>query len=406
MPKVKGKIQLCSCDKKYFKSIQQFDEQHTLFDNYRAIENVVNKKIDEKYRQFLAQPVTDEDGKITWYTKQYNETPKRLSDLQGEERQKYEQIKNETVNHYKSVALSLEAAGKKDEFDCFDKATKFVNDGFVYCFDNKTVLGIWGMDIKEQYRESSGVIMKDVPPPKKPNISEAPPIVLPIADNPPQETEPENVIEPQREPETIQEPLTESPVVDVTEENENSKLPWWKRFLNWLKGLWLWFIGSGCLKWLLFLLLLLLLLWLLRNCTGCSNQGGRAPRPIPTPIEERPWVPDNPSNGEGGIFDPGNPYTPVPTPPEFRDVLPPKQGVLPPIESDPEIIPGNPVIIGNRLNILMDNDDKTIFDLARAFSEKFPELEIIYYSDVVKRMQIKVPTAERVLGQTHEISFK
>ena len=99
MPKVKGKEQLCSCENytTYFKSIQGLGA-HTLFERYDAIENVVNKKIDEKYRHFLTQPIVEGDS-ITWFSKAYSETPRRLSELQGEERAKYEQIKNDTLNH-------------------------------------------------------------------------------------------------------------------------------------------------------------------------------------------------------------------------------------------------------------------------------------------------------------------
>ena len=101
MPKVKGKEQLCSCEKKYFKSIQGFDG-HTLFDRYDDIENVVNKEIDKKFQDFLAQPIIEGDT-ITWYSKPYNDNPQRLAELQGEEQVKYEKIKNETIMTCKDV---------------------------------------------------------------------------------------------------------------------------------------------------------------------------------------------------------------------------------------------------------------------------------------------------------------
>ncbi len=77
-----------------------------------------------------------------------------------------------------------------------------------------------------------------------------------------------------------------------------------------------------------------------------------------------------------------------------EDVLPPNQGELPPIDTTKIIRePGNPVIIGNRLNILMENEDKSIMDLAKEFKEKYPDnkYKVVYYDDVVKRMQIEVP---------------
>jgi hypothetical protein len=149
-----------------------------------------------------------------------------------------------------------------------------------------------------------------------------------------------------------------------------AKLPWYLRFWNWLKAL---FTGNGCLKWLLWLLLILLLLllfsWLFRNCSGHNLTGGAA-----LSDNDSTWVKKDPRVGDGGgIYDPHDPYTPVPTPPAYKDILPPQQGVLPPIEGNPEIIPGNPSIIGNRINILMENEDKSIMDLAKDFKAKYPD---------------------------------
>ena len=149
-------------------------------------------------------------------------------------------------------------------------------------------------------------------------------------------------------------------------------------------------------KILLALLLLFLLILLLRNCGDCH----RTPPIAPVEgIGDREWIRDDPNVGNGGgIYDPGNPYTPVPTPPEYRDILPPGQGVLPPIGEDPiRQNPGQPDIIANRLNILMENEDKSMLDLARDFKQKYPgdQYQIVYYDDVVKRMQIIVPENER-----------
>ena len=170
MPKVKGKEQLCSSEKykTYFKSIQGLDG-HTLFERYSDIENVVNKRIDEHYRHFLTQPEVDSDT-IFWFSKPYNETPRHLSELQGEERIKYEQVKNNTLGHYQSVIASLKSEGKNSEAECLENATKFVNDDFVYCFDDKTVLGIWGMQLRDEVRQPIGVAIKDIYSPIKPML--------------------------------------------------------------------------------------------------------------------------------------------------------------------------------------------------------------------------------------------
>src|SRR5690606_10363048 len=101
-------------------------------------------------------------------------------------------------------------------------------------------------------------------------------------------------------------------------------LPWYRRFWNWLRTL---FIGRGCLKWLLWLLLLLLLLLLFfglfRNCNGIDHngidRGGGA-----LDDNDNAWIQDDPNVGdEGGIYDPHNPYQPIPTPPKYDNILPP-----------------------------------------------------------------------------------
>lgn len=426
---------LFSTDLKYFKALQIIGGK-TIFDRYRLASSML-EKLDEKYRYFLAYPVRDSD-KIEFHgIKARNDNPQILSELHDDYATKYQNIKAETLVYYDSKVEELKATDK-DKAEFLADAIKSVDDRFVYCYDDKVVLGAWGMRMRENVREDITEIRKSSP--RKPQ----------------KEKEQEEVIDSESE---IVPPITpfnvsfnagengtlngnsivtkdansylgidEIPQVDpkegykfvgwsetangyqVTEDKEftaqyqqtppvvelSQKLPWWKRFWLWLTAL---FAGGGCLKWLLrallFLLLLLLLLWLLRNCHGCSHHfgGGAA-----LGNNDSTWLHDDPNVGKGGgIYDPHNPYTPAPTPPGYEDVLPPQQGVLPPIEDNPEIIPGNPSIIANRLNILMDNENKSIMDLAKDFKVKYPDekYKVVYYDNVVKRIQIEIPKEER-----------
>jgi len=201
---------LCSTPEytKYFKDIQRLGK-FDLFTRFDDIESIVNKKIDEKYRHFLSTPIVEGDS-ITWFSKPYSETPQRLSELQGEDRSKYEQIKNETLNHYKSVANSLRQEGKSSEAECFENATKFVNDDFVYCFDDKTVLGIWGMQLRENVREPLGIAMKNIFV-KKPKLQPQSEIKPSAVDDFPPELEPSVADDPQPELEQQPEELSENP---------------------------------------------------------------------------------------------------------------------------------------------------------------------------------------------------
>jgi subtilisin family serine protease len=444
MPKVKGKEQLCSCEKKYFKSIQGLGN-HTLFDRYNDIENVVNKEVDENYRSFLAEPITD-DERIIWFSKPFIETPQRFSDLQDEDRAKYKAIKNDTISHYKSVINSLRNERKNSQAESLESAIKFINDDFLYCYDNRIVLGIWGMQIKDNVREPIGTISQNLFVAKKKPTQD---FNEPDKKNEAEPVNQENTLIDTVEPtdpfvihfntgsgeitngrsETYKyagELITAGEIPEIKARDgyeftgwnidpENYKvtsdaefiaqfrllsipmasLPWYRGFWNWLSTF---FSGKGCLSWLLWLFIILLLIllfsWLFRSC------GGNDAVSIPTPINEKPWVNEDPRVGNGGgIYDPGNPYESVPTPPEYSDVLPPNQGTLPPVDTTKIIRdPGNPVIIGNRLNILMENEGKSIMDLAKVFKEKYPDdkYKVVYYDDVVKRMQIEVPIDERL----------
>ena len=167
--KVKGKEQLCVCNdyKKYFKSIQGLGG-HTLFDRYKDLEIIVNKRVSEKYRHFLAQPELD-GNTIQWFSEPYYEEPNRLSELKGQEYDYYNNVKNETVSHYRSVVDELQAQNKNSEAEALGNAIKFVNDDFVYCYDGKTVLGVWGMELRDEVREPLGIAMKNTfEKPRKP----------------------------------------------------------------------------------------------------------------------------------------------------------------------------------------------------------------------------------------------
>lgn len=433
MAKVKGKEHLCTTKKyrKHFKSFQGM-EGLIIFDRYNAIENVVNNYIDENYRHFLAQPIDDGNDTIDWFSIPFNQKPLQLSDLYGEEREKYERLKNSTINHFNSVIENLNHDNKKNEAELLKRAIKYVDDRCVFCFKNKVVLGIWGMQLRDEVKSSDGIT----------TISYSTESIQKLEPVEPEPMETENnqyiirfisgdggsligsseVVK--LDNETIS--LAEIPGVEAKEGLEflgwdkdpkdfringdtvftaqyrETKLyippliplplPWYKRFWNWLRAF---IFSKGCLKWLLLLLLLLLLFLLLRRCSNDKDHV----RPIPDPIETKPWIGEDPRVGGGGIYNPGDPYTPSPTPPEYSDVLPPNQGVLPP-NDNPEFIrePGMPVIIANQLNILMENEDKSIMDFARDFKSKYPDdkYKIIYYDNVVKRVQIEIPPEERV----------
>lgn len=432
MAKVIGKQELCSTDLKYFKALQGMNGR-TLFDRYPALANIIKSNIDTKYQDFLAHPVK-EGNTITFHGKTYNETPIILSDLQDNELEKYRTIKNETLAHFENKITSLKNSGKTTEATLLGDAVKFIDDHFFYCYDEKVVLGVWGMQLRDNIREDISEIRKNLVTKKKKEKEED--IVEPVSpistynisfnagengslngnsfvikeansslgdDEIPQVQAnagyeftgwSENPFD--YELNGDKEFTAQYKIKETPPPTQLPRLPWYRRFWSWLRTL---FLGRGCLRWLLWLLLLLLLIWLLswmfRSCNDNHVVGGGA-------LNDRDstWIKDDPSVGnDGGIYDPHNPYEPKPTPPGLDSLLPPHQGVLPPIKENPDTItiPGNQTILDNRLNILMENEDKSILDLVKAFKIKYPgdQYKVVYYDDVVKRMQIEIPKEER-----------
>lgn len=132
---------------------------------------------------------------------------------------------------------------------------------------------------------------------------------------------------------------------------------------------WHWpLIKSGFWRWLLRVLLFLLLLFLVLYIIQLFNP----------------------------VFGSSNNQTP--TPPGYEEILPPYMRDLPPIDTTRIIDrPNQPPIIDNRLNILLEDEDKSVFEFAKDFKQVYPgdKYPIVYYDTLVKRIQIECPPEER-----------
>jgi hypothetical protein len=329
MAKVIGKEQLCSTDLKYFKAIQGVNGK-TLFDRYPSIENIIKNHIDSKYQDFLAHPIKEADI-ITFYGKNYQHTPQILSDLQGEKLLKYKSIRDETLIHYQKTIDLLINTGKSTEATFLSDSIKFIDDRFVYCYDDKVVLGVWGMQLRDNVREGLSEIRKNLYSKKKSEKDkkdiEIEAISFPnsfnVSFNPGQngsvsgnsfiKKNASSFIEKDEIP--IVQPndgyeftgWNENPIDhEITGDKEYiaqyriknavlqppTRLPWYTRFWNWLKTF---FWGSGCLKWLLWLLILLLLLWLL-SCLFRGYNGFKGG--VTLDKRDSTWITDDPNVGK------------------------------------------------------------------------------------------------------------
>lgn len=464
-----------------------------LYKRYDSVQAVLNICVDNKYKSFLSEPIyhPDEDT-IEWFVENWQESPVRLVDLQGEEKRRYKKLMDDAVSHYRNAAMKLE----DEDLIILGGVMKYVSDDNIFCYDNKVVMVCWGMRYDTNKHHDFGNLIHALPTPSQiycqvvfnssemgslegkrvfnvPAGSTITADMIPVV-HPRQncmftswDSEPLNTVitgdtvftaqyaekkqEEKEEKKEEQPPvyynvafqdgdngtlkgtsqfslpegsvITKNMIPEVKPKKGYKFKGWSANPLNftltqdavftaqyekkksWFATIWPWLW-----KLLLLLLLILLLILLLKNCKGCKRP---ASNPDPQkPIVENPgrvdfdredstWMQIDPRTGRGGIYNPGNPYTPEPTPPEYGDILPPQQGVLPPISPDDPIRtnpdPGYPVIIENKLNVLMENEDKSIMELSRAFKNKYPgsQYKVIYYDDVVKRMQIEVPVEER-----------
>jgi len=366
---------------KYKNSIQYINGgKDMLFDRYDWAEQFISKNIDLQYQDFLSQPQKTSDNKVIFKGKTIAETPRRLSELDGEEQIKYRKIRDETIAHYKSKIYDLRNIGKKNEADYLDQAIKWADSNeheeYVYCYDDdKVVLGAWGMQLKDNHTQHNtdkeGIYETDGSGSKiKPKLSFAPqmPTQVMSADTNkssviPSDDTTKSLDDVTKPPETIFDDKLESPQININQKTEKRSVVRWSGFPRILKWL-LWLLGL--------LLLLLLLVWLFSGykCGGRNN-----------------------------TYAPNNPYrSPAATPPDYENLLPPQQGVLPRRDNPPIVRePGKPPVIGDELNILMENKDKSILDFAEDFAKKYPKPKYVtvYYDTIIKMMKIRIPPEER-----------
>ena len=107
---------------------------------YNSLQSIVNGNIDESYRSFFAASYYD-DGAISWYIDEWEEVPQVFSELEGEKRDKYSKIKDATLSHYDQKMKQMPI----EERVVLMGALRFVDDQFIYCYDNKITLITWGM---------------------------------------------------------------------------------------------------------------------------------------------------------------------------------------------------------------------------------------------------------------------
>ena len=138
-----------------------------LYKRFDSVKAVMRSCIDEKYIGFLAEPLYNaNEDIIDWYVDQWEEHPRRLTELTGAERAHYQQIKDETVQHYRNAALKLE----NTDLMILAGVLKYIPDEAIFCYDDKVVLICWGMRYDTNKHKDIGSLMHDIPQkPKTPS---------------------------------------------------------------------------------------------------------------------------------------------------------------------------------------------------------------------------------------------
>ncbi|WP_300726145.1 S8 family serine peptidase [uncultured Bacteroides sp.] len=136
-----GKQKLCYTEVSDFTDYQGIGHD-PLYKRYDSVASVVKRVVPEKYHSFLATPEYIEDSdQICWHIDKWDETPTRLSELQGLKKSEYERIKSETIAAYNAALQVLEG----EDLQILAGAIRYIDDERIYCTDNKVFVVAWGM---------------------------------------------------------------------------------------------------------------------------------------------------------------------------------------------------------------------------------------------------------------------
>lgn len=160
MTMVKGMVELCTSNLSQFTSLEGVGG-FPLYHRYGVLRDIIKVEISPEYAHFFAQPVVLDDV-FTWYSVPFSVTPQRFEELGGGERDKYEKVKNKTISHFQSVIEILKQKNKIEDVEYLEKALKYIDDRFIYCFDEKVVLAIWGMKPRIGKNRISGEFATDL----------------------------------------------------------------------------------------------------------------------------------------------------------------------------------------------------------------------------------------------------
>lgn len=153
-----GKRKICYTEVTDFTDFQGIGRD-PMYKRFDSVYSVVNKNIPEEFKNFLAHPLySAEDDQIQWYVKDWKETPVKFKELDRETFAKYEAIKDRTIKAYTDVAFTL----KGEDRQILIGAMKYIDDDFIFCYDNKVVVVAWGMAPDSNQHIVKGTVIHDI----------------------------------------------------------------------------------------------------------------------------------------------------------------------------------------------------------------------------------------------------
>ena len=137
----KGKQRLCYTEVSDFTDFQGVGHD-PLYKRFDSVMSVVRKVVAPEYQHFLATPqYVEEEDQICWHIDEWKEHPHKIADLTGEERAKYESIKEETIKAYRKAAQDCDG----EDLMIIAGAIRYLHDDSIYCCDGKVFVVAWGM---------------------------------------------------------------------------------------------------------------------------------------------------------------------------------------------------------------------------------------------------------------------
>lgn len=152
-----GKRKLCYTEVTDFTDFQGIGRD-PLYKRFDSVYSVVEKNVESQYKDFLAHPIYSDEDQILWYVREWNNTPCAFNDLSDADKAKYAAIKERTIAAYEKVRKNLSGEDKQ----ILTGALKYIDEDFMFCYDEKVVIVAWGMSPDSHKHVVKGAVIHDI----------------------------------------------------------------------------------------------------------------------------------------------------------------------------------------------------------------------------------------------------